>query len=108
MQSLKAPKFHQHLSALHFVNGEMTRYCRKVISLTCCRQVIAHHFCSHVSEEMHQCVIYDSNEPGARLIGIEYIVTKEIFENLPDEEKKYWHSHHYEVKSGLLAAPGIG
>jgi hypothetical protein len=26
---------------------------------------------------------------------------------LPDEEKRYWHSHQFEVKSGQLTAPGI-
>lgn len=35
------------------------------------RHVLAHHFCSHVSAEMHQCIIYDSNQPNARLMGIE-------------------------------------
>lgn len=32
-------------------------------------QVRAHHFCSHVNEEMRQCLIYDSGEANARLIG---------------------------------------
>lgn len=35
------------------------------------RHILAHHFCSHVSAEMHQCIIYDSNQPNARLMGIE-------------------------------------
>jgi hypothetical protein len=26
----------------------------------------------------------------------------QIFTDLPAEEKKYWHSHKYEVESGLL------
>lgn len=71
------------------------------------RQVEASHFCSHLTHDFHQCVIYDSNAPDARLIGIEYIVSAEKFATLPEEEKKLWHSHHYEVKSGLLVAPGI-
>lgn len=71
------------------------------------RQVEAHHFCTHLAHDMHQCVIFDSNRPGARLIGIEYIVSEERFRSLPDEEKRLWHSHHYEVKSGQLIAPGI-
>jgi len=36
-------------------------------------------------------VIYDSDEPGARLIGIEYVVSEGVFVALPEEEKKYWH-----------------
>jgi Protein of unknown function (DUF1264) len=60
-------------------------------------KVPAHHFCSHRNEEFRQCVIYDSDEPNARLIGIEYIISRRLFEDLPDHEKKYWHSHKYEV-----------
>jgi hypothetical protein len=74
------------------------------------RQVIAHHFCSHRSEEFLQCVIYDTNKSDARLIGIEYIISARLFGGLPDEEKQYWHSHQFEVKSGQLTkltAPGI-
>ncbi len=71
------------------------------------RQVEATHFCIHLRHDLHQCVIFDSNRPDARLIGIEYIISAERFHRLPDEEKRLWHSHHYEVKSGTLVAPGI-
>jgi hypothetical protein len=71
------------------------------------RQVEASHFCIHLRHDLHQCVIFDSNRPDARLIGIEYIISAERFRELPEEEKPLWHSHHYEVKSGLLMAPGI-
>ena len=42
---------------------------------------------------------------GAKLLGVEYIVPDEIFQKLPDEEKKYWHPHTYEVLGGGLIAP---
>ena len=71
------------------------------------RQVEASHFCIHLRHDLHQCVIFDSNKPDARLIGIEYIISEARFRALPDEEKRLWHSHHYEVKSGILVAPGI-
>ncbi len=71
------------------------------------RQVEANHFCTHLSEDFHQCVIYDSDRRDAKLIGIEYIVSERIFRTLPDEEKRLWHSHDYEVKSGELIAPGV-
>ncbi len=71
------------------------------------RQVEATHFCIHLRPDLHQCVIFDSNSSDARLIGIEYIVTEERFRSLPDDEKRLWHSHHYEVKSGVLVAPGV-
>ena len=71
------------------------------------RQVEASHFCVHLRHDLHQCVIFDRNAPDARLIGIEYIISEERFRALPAEEKRLWHSHHYEVKSGILVAPGI-
>jgi hypothetical protein len=71
------------------------------------RQVEASHFCIHLRHDLHECVIFDRNAPDARLIGIEYIVSEERFRSLPEEEKRLWHSHHYEVKSGELVAPGI-
>lgn len=60
-----------------------------------------------MNEEMRQCVIYDSDQPDARLIGVEYIISRRLFESLPEEEKKYWHSHVYEVTSGQLVALNV-
>lgn len=71
------------------------------------RQVEASHFCIHLQHDLHQCIIFDRNAPDARLIGIEYIISKERFQGLPEDEKRLWHSHHYEIKSGELIAPGI-
>lgn len=98
--SLMQPKYpleaiSTYLNAFHFYADDMGR------------QVEAHHFCTHLSHDMHQCVIYDSNRPNARLIGIEYIISADRFRALPAEEKRLWHSHHYEVKSGELIAPRV-
>lgn len=71
------------------------------------RQVEATHFCIHLRHDLHQCVIFDRNAPDARLIGVEYIISEERFRSLPDDEKRLWHSHDYEVKSGILIAPGV-
>ena len=71
------------------------------------RQVEANHYCTHLSDDFHQCVIYDSSKPDAHLIGIEYIVSERIFATLSGDEKRLWHSHHYEVKSGELIAPDM-
>lgn len=71
------------------------------------RQVEAHHYCTHYNQDMRQCLIYDSPEPNARLIGVEYIVSEKLYQGLPDEEKKLWHTHEFEVKGGILFIPGI-
>ena len=84
-----------YLNGFHFYADDMGR------------QIEAHHYCTHVTEDFFQCVIYDGNESGARLIGIEYIVSEKVFKTLPDDEKPLWHSHRHETTSGELVMPGI-
>jgi hypothetical protein len=84
-----------YLNGLHMYADEMGR------------QVEARHFCVHLRHDLHQCVIFDRNAPDPRLIGIEYIISEERFRGLPEDEKRLWHSHRYEVKSGILVAPGV-
>ncbi|XP_010247721.1 PREDICTED: oil body-associated protein 1B-like isoform X2 [Nelumbo nucifera] len=88
-------KIHEHQCAFHFYAYDMTR------------QVESHHFCSHQNEEMRQCLIYDKPDAEGRLIGVEYMISENLFLALPDEEKPLWHSHEYEVKSGVLFFPGV-
>lgn len=52
---------------------------------------------------MRQCIIYDSNKSDAKLIGIEYIISRKLFDTLPMEERKYWHSHEFEVDFHMKA-----
>ncbi|KAL1956028.1 hypothetical protein VTO42DRAFT_7843 [Malbranchea cinnamomea] len=82
-----------HLYAYHVYASDPTR----------CVQ--ANHYCSQVSQDMRQCLIYDSPSKNARLIGIEYMITPRVYESLPQAERKLWHSHVYEVKSGMLVMP---
>ncbi len=86
---------HAHVCGFHFNSSDKSR------------QLVAHHFCSHLTEEVLQCVIYDSDKKNARLIGIEYIIAEKLFAKLPEDEKKLWHSHNFEVKSGQLTSPGL-
>jgi len=70
-------------------------------------QMEAHHFCNQVNEDFAQCVLFDGNGKGARLNGIEYIISEKLFNGLPEAEKAYWHPHNAEILSGQLVAPGI-
>jgi hypothetical protein len=70
-------------------------------------QMEAHHFCTQVNEDFAQCVLFDGNGKGARLNGIEYIISEKLFSGLPEKEKAYWHPHNAEILSGQLVAPGI-
>ncbi|KAM0869399.1 hypothetical protein ACQ4PT_040681 [Festuca glaucescens] len=42
-----------------------------------------------------------------RIIGVEYIVSRKIFEALPKEEQRLWHSHAHEIRAGLWASPRV-
>ncbi|KAK3073732.1 hypothetical protein LTR53_004429 [Teratosphaeriaceae sp. CCFEE 6253] len=88
---------HEFLTAVHIYADEAkagkTRY------------VEATHYCAHVRKDLRQCLIYDSHEQDAKLIGVEYMVPKEVYETFDAEEQKLWHSHEYEVRSGMLVCP---
>ncbi|UYQ95697.1 OBAP family protein [Chitinophaga horti] len=88
-------QFDAYLDGFHFYNGNINA------------QMEAHHYVHQVNEDLYQAIIFDGNEAGAKIMGVEYIITEKLFSTLPDEEKKLWHSHHHEVKSGSLIAPGI-
>lgn len=89
----------EYLHALHIYADEARRGEVRTVS--------AHHFCSHVRKgkegypdkrqrplmlclpDLRQCLIYDSCKPDARLIGVEYMIPKERYEQLDLEEQKY-------------------
>jgi hypothetical protein len=41
------------------------------------------------------------------LLGVEYIIGDESYRKLPENEKKFWHPHAYEILSGQLVAPAL-
>jgi Protein of unknown function (DUF1264) len=58
--------------------------------------------------DVRQCLLYDSAAKNARLIGVEYMVSKEIYETLDAEEQKLWHSHevcHFIISPHLNLTP---
>lgn len=84
-----------YLDGFHFYSGQPQS------------QMEAHHYCAILNEELIQCVSYDGNKKDAKLMGVEYIVSTRMFQMLPAAEKRMWHSHVHEVKSGQLIAAGI-
>lgn len=93
----KAPvaQLNAYLDGFHFYSGNLHG------------QMEAHHYCGHLNQDVIQCVIYDGNVAQAKLMGVEYIISRKLFTGLPAEEKRLWHSHVHEVRSGQLIAPGI-
>ncbi|KAJ7041870.1 hypothetical protein C8F04DRAFT_1297007 [Mycena alexandri] len=83
-----------HLNAFHVYASDPHRF------------VETNHYCAHLTEDVRQCILYDGPGPNARLIGVEYMITPKLYEGLPREERQLWHSHVFEVKSGMLIMPG--
>ncbi|KAL4627341.1 hypothetical protein ACB092_05G159000 [Castanea dentata] len=78
LQSLKPVKqMSKHACTFALYSHDMTH------------QMETHHFITRVNQ------------------GVEYIVSDLIFEALPPEEQKLWHSHAYEIKSGLWVNPRV-
>ena len=64
---------------------------------------LAYHYCKPMNEDLvAQCLLYDGTGPDARLIGVEYLVSDEVYRKMPPGEKAFWHDHKYEVDAGLL------
>jgi hypothetical protein len=55
-----------------------------------------HHYCKMSDKIFLVCQLYDSESQNATLIGIEYIITHEQYNSLPDREKPNWHYHKIE------------
>ena len=83
------------LNGFHFISGAPDH------------SLHANHHCTIMSSSFIQCLIYVPGSQPARMAGIEYIITGAAFAELPMEERELWHSHKYEVTSGLLIEPGM-
>jgi hypothetical protein len=75
-------------------------------------QLIVQHYCAaHTGEseddQLFQCILFETAKTNAKLLGIEYIISDKKYRALPEAEKKFWHSHTYEVLAGGLIAPGM-
>jgi hypothetical protein len=88
---------HLHLCAFHVAKDDPAF------------QLEAHHYCMPLSDDgkLFQGIVTDSNKPGAKILGVEYIVTDDLYRGFSEDEKALWHPHDYEVTSGLLLAPKL-
>src|SRR5215467_5390171 len=54
------------------------------------------HYCKPNDKIVLVCQLYDSDSKNATLIGVEYIITAEQYNSLPNREKPNWHLHKIE------------
>ena len=63
-----------------------------------------HHYCKGVSEQVYQCLLFESPDPNALLVGVEYFIAKSVSrENVPLAVwNKYYHDHAREIATGRV------
>ncbi len=63
-----------------------------------------HHYCKPVSPEIFECLIYDTDDPNALLVQVEYFIAKTVSRpNVPLKTwNKYYHDHAVEIGSGRV------
>jgi hypothetical protein len=66
---------------------------------------VVYHDCRPLNDHVSQCLIFDGPGPEARLIGVEYLVSDEVYRRMPAEERIYWHDHRHELDAGLQTSP---
>ena len=71
-------------------------------------QTIVHHHCKVYDDNTAACLLFpygmtDQDKP----YGIEYVITTEQYDELPEEEKQYWHYHKTEFPRAQATFPEL-
>jgi len=63
-----------------------------------------HHYCKSVSPEVLQCLLFESTEQNALLVGIEYMVAKPVARAAVPVKtwNKFYHDHEVEIATGRV------
>jgi hypothetical protein len=63
-----------------------------------------HHYCKGISPEVLQCLLFESTDPSALLVGIEYFVAKPVARAAVPLKtwNKYYHDHEVEIATGRV------
>jgi hypothetical protein len=80
---------------IHFYSGDLSY------------QFAVEHYCNVISLGFSQCILYQKIENESRITGIEYVISKNKFQSLPEEEKELWSASAFTVKNGLVSLPDL-
>jgi hypothetical protein len=62
-----------------------------------------HHYCKGISDQILQCLLFESTDPKAPLVGIEYFVSKDLTRKLPAIQwHRHFHDHKVEIATGRV------
>jgi len=80
-----------HVTAPHMMDGE----------------VIGpfHHYCKPITDDIIQCILFESTEPNARMTEVEYMVSKKLARGVIPKwsHMQNWHDHKQEIDTGRVA-----
>ena len=62
-----------------------------------------HHYCKGISDKILQCLLFESTDPKAPLVAIEYFVAKDLSRKLPAIQwHRHFHDHKVEIATGRV------
>jgi hypothetical protein len=63
-----------------------------------------HHYCKSISPEILQCLLFESTDPNALLMEVEYFIAKRVSRaHVPLKKwNKYYHDHEVEIATGRV------
>lgn len=62
-----------------------------------------HHYCKGISDQILQCLLFDSTDPKAKLVAVEYFVAKDLTRKLPAIQwHRHFHDHKVEIETGRV------
>ena len=62
-----------------------------------------HHYCKGISDKILQCLLFESTDPKAPLVGIEYFIAKDLTRKLPAIQwHRHFHDHKVEIATGRV------
>lgn len=63
-----------------------------------------HHYCKSISADVLQCLLFQSTDPKAKLVGIEYFIAKKLArEEVPlIRWHRHFHDHKVEIATGRV------
>ena len=63
-----------------------------------------HHYCKGISDEVLQCLLFESTDPKAKLVAIEYFIDKKLARKEVPLIKwhRFFHDHKVEIATGRV------
>lgn len=85
-------EYSTHIVATHFLRGESYE---------------THHYFKPLRDGVLQGLVFRQADEGTPLIEVEWAISREVFDRLPDWQKEFWHPLAPAVDAGRIRLPGL-